>query len=178
MTRLLVVSDSSSLILAAKAGILGVLCGEFDVQIPRKVFEETVVAGKRLQKADAFRIEQAVEGKRISVKNMGLFPKGKKRDLVRALSLDAGEEEAIALCIQAGADLLLADDRQAINAAKVLEIMWVTVPGIIVEFSRRKKMSRKEALEALKIVQVEGRYRLDFMLNAFNEIEKTGGEGK
>jgi len=68
MTKLLVVSDSSSLIIGTKAGLLNALCKEFQVEIPEKVFEETVPAGKKLQKIDALRIEEAIEENRIVVK--------------------------------------------------------------------------------------------------------------
>lgn len=177
MTKLLVVSDSSSLIIGTKAGLLDMLCNEFSVEIPKRVFEETVVAGKVLQKIDALKIEEAVENRRIAVREIKPVKNKKMNRWFKELNLDEGEMQAIQLYVQIKAKLLLADDRQAINAAKLLEINWVTIPDLIVGFAERKKLSANKALEALKIAQEEGRYKLDFILEAFNRIEKLkGGE--
>ena len=178
MTRVLVISDSSSLIIGTKAGLLDVMCEEFQVEIPEKVFEETVVAGKELQKMDALKIEKAIEENKIVVKKAKPLKEGRTAKWLSQLSLDEGEMEAIKLYIQTKAKLLLADDRQAINAAKLLEINWATIPDIIVGFAERKKISREEALEALKIAQIEGRYKIGFILKAFNKIEKIKGGKK
>ncbi len=178
MTKLLVISDSSSLIIGTKAGLLDAMCEEFRVEIPEKVFEETVVAGKELQKIDALKIEEAIEENKVVVKKTKPLKEGKVAKQLSQLNLDEGEMDAIKLYIQANAKLLLADDRQAINAAKLLEINWATIPDIIVGFAERKKISKEEALEALKIAQREGRYKLDFVIKAFNKIEKLKGGKK
>ena len=70
MTKLLVIADSSSLILGTKAGLLNAICREFLVKIPEKVFEEAVTAGKNLQKIDAFKIEEEIRDKRIIVEKV------------------------------------------------------------------------------------------------------------
>lgn len=178
MTKLLVISDSSSLIIGTKAGLLDLLCEEFQVEIPETVFEETVVAGKELQKSDALKIEEAIEENKITVKKTKPLKESKASKWLNRLNLDKGEMEAIKLYIQTNAKLLLVDDRQAINAAKLLEINWVTIPDIIVGFVERKKISREKALEALKIAQREGRYKIDFILKAFTKIEKIKGGKK
>jgi len=178
MTKLLVVSDSSSLIIGTKAGLLDVLCKEFSVEIPEKVFEETVVAGKELQKVDALRIEEAVESKKILVKKIKPLKDNKAEKWFRELNLDEGEKQAIELYMQINAELLLADDKQAINAAKLLKINWATVPDIIVGFAERKKITNKTALEALRTVQEEGRYKLDFILEAVNKLNELKGGKK
>ena len=178
MTRVLVISDSSSLIIGTKAGLLNAMCEEFQIEIPEKVFEETVLAGKELQKIDALKIEEAIEENKIAVKKTEPLKEGKTARWLSQLSLDEGETEAIKLYIQTNAKLLLIDDRQAINAAKLLEINWTTIPNIIVEFAVRKKISRETALEALKIAQREGRYKLGFILKAFNKIEELKGGKK
>lgn len=178
MTRLLVVSDSSSLILGTKAELLNVICQEFQVKIPEKVFEETVLEGKKLQKFDALKIEEAILENKISVLKTKSLRNDKAIKRFKELDLDEGEKQAIELYLQVRANLLLADDKQAINAAKLLDINWATIPDLIVGFAENKKISREKALEALKIVQIEGRYKLDFILNAFNKIQKIKGGTK
>ena len=178
MTRLLVIIDSSSLIIGTKAGLLKVICEEFQVEIPEKVFEETVVVVKALQKIDALKIEKAIEENKIVIKKTKSLKEGKVAKWLSQLNLDDGEMEAIKLYLQTNAKLLLVDDRQAINAAKLLEINWATIPDIIIGFAVRKKISREKALEALKMAQREGRYKIDFILKAFNKIEKLKGGKK
>lgn len=178
MTKLLVVSDSSSLIIGTKAGLLEAICKEFLVEIPEKIFEETVVAGKKLQKTDALKIEEAVEENRIVVKKVKPLKNNKIMKWLNEFNLGEGEKQALQLYIQANAKLLLADDKQAINVAKLLDLNWATIPDIIVGFAEKRKISFEKALEALKIAQEEGRYKLDFILEAFNKIEKSKGGRK
>ncbi|MBI5553560.1 MAG: hypothetical protein HY917_02355 [Candidatus Diapherotrites archaeon] len=169
MTKKVVISDSSSLILITKARILEMICTEFELEIPLKVFEETVYAGKRLQKMDAIIIEREIEQKRIHVKEATRSGKNEK---INELNLDAGEKEAILLFFQEKADLLLVDDRQAILAAKLLGIRWTTAPSLLVVLRKRQKIGKEAARAALKSLQQEGRYRMDLMLEALNELEK------
>ncbi|MFH1697377.1 MAG: hypothetical protein ABH854_05745 [Candidatus Diapherotrites archaeon] len=178
MTKLLVISDSSSLIIGTKAGLLDALAREFRVEIPQSVFEETVIAGKKLQKVDALKIEEAVNGKLITVRKAGGCTDKKTAKMLDEFNLDRGERDAIQLYIRRNAKLLLVDDRQAINAAKLLGITWTTVPEIIVGFAEKRKISRGNALDALRIAQDEGRYKLDFILEAFMKVEKIKGGGK
>ncbi len=178
MTRLLVISDSSSLIIGTKAGLLGAICKEFVMEIPERVFEETVVAGKKLQKIDALKIEEAIENKQVTVKKVTPTKDKKILKWLNEFNLDEGEKQAIQLYVQANAGLLLVGDKQAINTAKLLEINWATIPNVITVLLERKKITREKALEALRIAQEEGRYKLDFILEAFNEIERIEGEKK
>lgn len=172
MTKVLVVSDSSSLILATKAGFLDVVCREFAVIVPEEVFEETVTAGKSLSRVDALVIEAAIDNKKISVRKVRPAKDRKSLKRLQEFALDEGELKAIQLYIQASARLLLVDDRRAINAAKVLGLKWTTIPTMLVGFAKNGLVSRGAALEALRILQLEGRYKLDFILDAFNSLEK------
>ncbi len=174
MTKPLVVSDSSSLILAAKAGLLGPICTAFWVIIPERVFEETVLQGKQLQKADAWKIEKAVLQKKIRVKKLRPAKDIRIENLRLDFNLGKGEAEAIELYFQSRAKLLLVDDKQAINMAKLLEVSWVTLPALLVGLVEKKRISKLDALESLQILQEEGRYKLGFILDAFYKIEKRG----
>ena len=171
MTNRLVVSDSSSLILATKAAVLQTLCMCFAVQIPEAAFEETVEAGKSAGQPDALRIEEAVETGRIKVAKVAALKDKKIEKWLKELCLGEGEEQALKLCLQVKANLFLVDDRQAINAAKLLEINWSTLPGLIVGLAEKNRLAPEKALDALRVLQEEGRYKLDFILDAFKKIE-------
>ncbi len=166
MTKLLVVSDSCSLILVTKAKLLDIICEEFRIEIPEKVFEETILVGKKLNKADAFVIEKRINSNKIIVKKV----EKRNNKKISQFNLDKGEEEAILLSIHNKAEFLLVDDKQAINTAKILEINWITIPVLIQSFYEKKKISKNAALEALSIVQREGRYKLDFILEVLKNI--------
>lgn len=166
MTKLLVVSDSCSLILLTRAKLLDIVCKEFSVEIPSKIFEEVVIVGKELNKVDAFIIEKKIKTKKIFVKEISL---NKLNELIQ-FNLDKGEEEAIMLSIQDNADFFLADDKQAINTAKFLGINWISIPILIQSFYEKKKINQNDAFEALSIVQREGRYKLDFILEVLKNI--------
>ncbi|HIH10507.1 MAG TPA: hypothetical protein HA254_07630 [Candidatus Diapherotrites archaeon] len=175
MTNSLVISDSSSLIIVTKCGLLNYLCSRFKVEIPQAVFDETVTEGKKLQKVDALLIEGALEEGKLEVKAI-TAAKAKETRFIEKLGLGEGEKEAIILYLQRKAALLLVDDCHGIKAAKLLGINWATVPAIIVGFARDGAISRQEAMECLRIAQEKGRYRVDFILDAFRELEKTGGQ--
>lgn len=171
MTKAVIVSDSSSLIIGTKAGLLDAMCKEFQIVIPEKVFEETVIAGRELQKIDALEIWNSVKEKKIKLKKTRAMKNQKVAYWLDEFALDAGEKQAIALYFQTKAKMLLVDDRQAIKTAKLLGIRWVTIPGIIVAFSDRKIVSKEKAVEALKIAQDEGRYKIGFINEAFKKIK-------
>lgn len=167
MTKLLVVADSCSLILLAKAKILDITCEEFKVEIPEKVFEEVIKMGKKLGKLDAFIIEKKIKSGSILVKKINKI----KKIQLKQFNLDKGEEEAILLSIEDKADLIIIDDKQAINTAKLLGLDWISTPILIQGFYERKKISKYDAFDALAIIQREGRYKLDFILGILKSIE-------
>lgn len=67
-----------------------------------------------------------------------------------AVDVDLGEAEAIALALEAGADLLLMDDRRGRAVATRLGQPVVGVLGILVEAKRRGRLSSvKPVVDAL-----------------------------
>ena len=171
MTKSLVVSDSSSLILVTKAGLLSILCKEFEVEIPERVFEETVTAGRQFQKVDSIKIDETIREKKIKVKKVNKENNVLAKQLAE-FNLGEGEKEAILLYRQVNAKVLLIDDLQGIKMAKLINLNWTTVPKLVTGFVKGGKISKKQGLEALRVIQLAGRYRLDFILDAMNEIEK------
>ncbi len=171
MTKTLVVADSSSLIISAKAHIIEIMCREFDLLIPEAVFNESVVSGKALEKPDAAIISQMVNGNKIRVKS-AVFEGNRGAQAIAAdFRLGKGESEAIALFLQEEADLLLVDDRKGIGVSKALEISWATVPDMIVYLKRAEKLSYDSAIMAIDACQKEGRYKIGFIMRAIQSLE-------
>ena len=65
-------------------------------------------------------------------------------------ALGPGEREAISLAQELGADLFLADDKQARRAARLLGLNVTGTLGILGEASRRRLIDLPSALERLK----------------------------
>jgi uncharacterized protein len=109
---MIVVADASPLIALARIGRLELLRTMFErLLLPEAVWREVVAAG--LDKAGAGTVMQADWIERRKVADAGMV------ELLRR-DLGAGESEAIVLAREAGADLVLIDERAGRTAAKRL----------------------------------------------------------
>ncbi|GHU71787.1 nucleic acid-binding protein [Spirochaetia bacterium] len=124
---MLVISDSSPLIALAQCGRLDLLDSLFDqVTIPAKVFEETqVTAGKVASLITAWS-----QGKIMTVNGTNLAR-------AKALALDPGETEALALYWDTNADLLLIDELEGRQAALAAGIKITGTVGILITAKQR-----------------------------------------
>ncbi len=116
-----VVSDSTVIIALAKVCRLDLLERLFGkILVPEAVWREVTVEGKpgseKIRAADFIHVRK--------VRNKGLA------SLLREF-VDEGEAEAIALALEANADLLLVDDRDARNLAKKLGLEVMGTLGVI-----------------------------------------------
>jgi predicted nucleic acid-binding protein len=119
---MLVISDSSPLIALAQCGRLDLLDSLFDrVTIPAKVFEETqVIAGEVADTITAWS-----QGKIMTVNGNNLAR-------AKALALDPGETEALALYWDTNADLLLIDELEGRQVALTAGIKVTGTVGILI----------------------------------------------
>ena len=139
---MVIVFDSSTLILLAKKELLDMFLDSFDgiVAIPKVVREETC----NKKTFDALLIEKRIEEEKIKVYEV------KKKDLVKKLiedfNLEDGEAEAIILCIEKSSKILATDDKNAINACKVLKIKFTTAINILIRAYEKQLIEREKAL--------------------------------
>ncbi len=132
---MIVVSDSSPLIFMVRIGSLEILRSLYKtVLIPKAVFDEAVNRGKDEGYGDAFLIEKDV-GSLIIVKNLRDKFSNQLKTLVKTYG--KGESEAVVLCLQENADLLLADDHDTRKLAEIHNIRWLSTLGIL--FTALKK---------------------------------------
>lgn len=126
----LVVSNSSPIIHLAKLGRLAIL-KEFygSLTVPDMVWQECTVSGKG--RAEVARITEATWIKKVTVQDR----------IVTILrhEIDYGEAEAIALALERKADLLLLDDAEAREKARLYNITITGTLGILLR-------ARKELL--------------------------------
>jgi predicted nucleic acid-binding protein len=165
----MVVFDASTLILMAKAELFDLFLTNISVPIaiPGEVEKECCGRKKTL---DAVIIQRALDESRI--KKVVI----KKRRLIAKLeadfSLGRGEAEAIALALNEKAQLLGIDDKNGINACKLLGVTFTTALGILIRSRERGLLEGPEALEKLALLAKYGRYKDSIIEDARLKLER------
>ena len=164
----MIVFDSSTLILMAKIEVLNCFLEsvEFQVRIPTEVANESCAVKKSL---DAQLIQKAIDESKIRVvpvKDRKLLAK-----LLRDFGLGIGEAEAIVLALSESATLIGIDDKNGINACKLLRIPFTTAIGILIRLHEKKLLTREEALAKLAILGKQGRYKQSILEDAKRRLE-------
>ena len=160
--------DASTLILIAKAELLDLFLANVSVRvaIPGEVERECCGSKKAL---DAVIIQRALDESRIKtvvVKNRRLVTK-----LQADFSLGKGEAEAIALAVSEKAQLLGIDDKNGINACRLLGIPFTTAVGILIRSLEKGLVQEFEALEKLVLLAKYGRYKDSIVEDARRKLE-------
>lgn len=164
----MVVFDASTLILIAKVELLDPFLAavKLAVAIPAEVEKECCVSKKAL---DALIIQKAVDESRIevvAVKNRKLVAK-----LEADFSLGKGEAEAIALALNEKAHVLGIDDKNGINACKLLGVAFTTAVGILIRSREKGLLEGPAALAKLELLAKYGRYKNSIIEDARLKLE-------
>ena len=166
----MVVLDASTLILIAKVEMLELFLAKSKLQvaIPVEVEKECCASKKSL---DALIIRKALDESRIKVIDI------KNRSLVTKLrgdfGLGRGEAEAIAIALEEKAQIVGIDDKNGINACKLLGIPFTTAIAILVRMRGKGLLSTSEALAKLAALATYGRYKKSIMEDARRKLEAT-----
>jgi predicted nucleic acid-binding protein len=138
-----IVSNASPLINLARIGELRLLSELYgELTIPEAVWREVVLEGqgqpgaKAVENAHWIRVQPA-----------------ENCELTRALrqELDAGEAEAIALAVEAGAEFLLMDERLGRETALHMDVRCVGLIGVLVEAKQKGLINEvRPLLDALR----------------------------
>ncbi|MBI2675974.1 MAG: hypothetical protein HYX24_05930 [Candidatus Aenigmarchaeota archaeon] len=162
----MIVLDSSTIILLAKAEILDTLLNSYkgDVIIPEAVERESA-AGRTF---DALLIKKRLEEGRIKVKAVN----DEKVDRIMGdFGLNTGEAEAIILALESKGSVLGTDDRNAINACKILHIPFTTAIGVLIRSREKNLVTKKEAIERLSKLAAYGWYKKEIIEDAKRRLE-------
>ena len=164
----MIVFDASTLILIAKAELLDSFLTGIDLEaaIPVEVEKECCGVKKSL---DALLIQKALDELRIkvvAVKNRKLVVK-----LQGDFGLGRGEAEAIVLALAEKADVLGIDDKNGINACKLLGIAFTTAMGILVRSCQKGLLTGSDALAKLATLAKDGRYKESILEDARRKLE-------
>jgi predicted nucleic acid-binding protein len=139
---------------------------ESKVAIPAEVAKECCGAKKSL---DALLIQKALDESRIrvvAVKNRRLVTK-----LQGDFGLGRGEAEAIVLALAEKAQVLGIDDKNGINACKLLGVPFTTAVGVLVRMREKGFLTAGEALVKLATLEKHGRYKPSILEDARRKLE-------
>jgi len=164
----MIVFDASTLILTAKIEVLDSFLGasKLKAAIPTGVEKECCGVQKSF---DALVIEKAVQEGRIRVVEVN---DKKLLGKVRAdFSLGRGEAEAIALAVAVRARIVGIDDKNGINACKLLGIPFTTAIGILLRMREKGLLTLSDALRKLQALGNFGRYKKSIMEDARKRLE-------
>lgn len=157
------VFDSSTAILLAKIGLLGIITGKFNVIFPEAVEGETT---RKKDSFDSKLISTLIKENKIKI----LKAKESKADaLMEDFNIEQGEAEA--LVIASGKKCILAtDDGPSIKACKILDIKFATAMHFLIYFYEEGLLDKEIALEKLKSLERYGRYGYDIIKDAKSRI--------
>ncbi len=165
----MIILDSSTLILVAKIEMLDSFLASFEslVLVPKKVAKECCAVKKSL---DALLIQKALDESRIRV------VAARDRKLIAKLQgdfgLGRGEAEAIVLALAERAPLVGMDDKNGINACKLLGLAFTTAIAILIRMHDKGLVTDDEALDKLAALGKHGRYRQSILEDAKRKLEK------
>jgi predicted nucleic acid-binding protein len=164
----MIIFDSSTLILMARIELLNPFLAsvELRVVIPMEVERECCGAKKTV---DALMIQKALEESRIQVLAVR-NPKVVSR-LQADFDLGRGEAEALALAMKEKAQLLGIDDKNGINASKLLGLPFTTAMGILVRSREKGLLNYSDALAKLMALAEYGRYKHAIVEDARRKME-------
>lgn len=161
--------DASTLILVAKMEILDSLLVsvESQVVVPVEVARECCAVKKSL---DALLIQKALDESRIRV------VAARDRKLITKVQgdfgLGRGETEAIVLALAQRTPILGIDDKNGINACKLLGIPFTTAIAILIRMHDKGLLTDGEALSKLATLGKYGRYKQSILEDAKRRLEK------
>jgi predicted nucleic acid-binding protein len=164
----MVVLVASTLILLAKMEVLDPFLDGIKSQalIPTAVANECCAVKRSL---DALLIQKALDESRIRVLAV------KDRKLVAKLrgdfGLGKGEAEAIVLALAEKAPVLGIDDKNGINACKLLGIACTTAIGILIRIREKGLLTADEAPAKLSTLGEQGRYKQTILEDARRKLE-------
>ncbi len=168
---MLVIKDSMVLIHLAKITLLETACNYFGrVEMPEKVFNETVMEGKEKGHEDAMLIESAIKTGAIRVKKV------KKSGLIKKandFNIYGGEAEALALYWQEKADFLATDDDNVRVKKEILGLKLLGTPAIIMGLFNSKKIGPEKARQSVTKLRKIGWFSSEVMDRILNEVEKN-----
>ncbi|MBI2660746.1 hypothetical protein HYX09_00590 [Candidatus Woesearchaeota archaeon] len=161
----MIVFDSSTVILLAKVEILDLLLNNYKNSIVISLSVINEVNAKNT--FDALLIKKRVEEGKIEVREI---TDNQTEKIMNDFKVNIGEAEAMALALDNKGSLLATDDKNAINACKLLNIPFTTSIGILIRAKGKNLLTKEEALAKLEQLSKYGRYKKDIISDAKSKL--------
>jgi predicted nucleic acid-binding protein len=150
-----IVSNATPLIYLAKIDELKLLKAIANqVYIPKAVYQEVVIEGRRLGEKDAYRVEQCIDQGWLKIREV-------KNLFSSDFPLHKGELEVISLAGQEGIKKVLIDDAKARSVADLAGLQPVGTLWIILQAVKHRMMDFDEFLSTLESLIHSGFYLKD-----------------
>ena len=148
----MIVMDSCSVILLAKASVLETLADARPVAITKTVLQE-VLKGKERLLEDALLLERLVQNQKIQLlmENLVLTKK-----ISQDFNMGYGEASTIAVAMGKKNAIVATDNRQGRKVTKVHNLPLVGSPEIVVSLYKQKRITKEKASSALRVLQEQG----------------------
>lgn len=158
--------DSSTLILLAKIEILDRFLKDYkgEVIISRKVEKEST----NKKTFETLLIKKKIKEGRIKVKHI---QSGKIKKFMEDFNVNSGEAEAIILALKNKGAILATDDKNAINACKLLNISFINSLNILIRAKEKNLMTMEEAKTKLDKLSKYGRFKKSIIEDARRRLK-------
>ncbi len=167
----MIVSDSSTLILLAKASVLETVASVDVLAIPECVYEESAVRGKEKARPDSLVIEKLVAEGKIKVKKA---PAEEKEKLNSSFGITCGENQTVALAIAEKCPLVLTDDRKSMTVCRTLGIPYMIALDAVLDVYYSDRITREKAREAFDSITETGWLSEEIIKSRRDLLEKKG----
>ena len=164
----IIISDASTLILLQKIVLLDKLVKNFEFIISQKIYDESVIKGKKIKSKDSYLIENKINRGLIKIKK--IEDRKRVNQIIKEFGLEKGETEAIVLFLQENADILAIDDHKAINVCKIFKIPFITALTFVITALDAKIIMKNEAKEMVRDLGIYGRYKDELIYKALNYV--------
>ena len=156
------------MILLAKADLLEAFIEDFPerVLIPPQVHMES--CGNK-DTFDAQLIARLIKDRYMVVRK--LKNPAVVAEIRKEFNLGKGEAEAIALAQATMAKLIFIEDRNGMNACKILRLPFSGVLGILVRMHDKGLVSTEEAIRKLDLLERYGRYKANILADVKGRLE-------
>ena len=163
---ILIVVDSSTLILMAKVSLLDIFLDDYPgrVAVPKAVEAECLVSAR----PDAALIRERIRERRIVVEKVRSV--ASVAQLRKDFNLGQGEAECLALALEKKRKIVATDDRSAIRACKLLRLKFVTAIAVLIRATEKGVLGEEEAKHRLEKLAAYGRYHRLIVEDAFRRL--------
>ena len=161
-----IVCDATSLILLAKVGLLEIFANRNKPIVPKLVYEE-VRRGVDKGRGDSMLVDRLITEKWLIIKSQNRLA---ENEIMKLLHLRGGELAVISLAFRAG-HTVLTDDKKCLNAAKALNIDFITSLDVVSTLYAKKAIHKEKALECIGRLEEYGWYSRD-LIKSYREALK------